>query len=240
MIEDEPVFFIAAPFGNYIKHPYGVNVIGTYTYKPRKSRFWTILQKPPAYRTVQGYGRGWTNKLGLPNPGINHGLQKITPYNVLSIAEIERGDFRMMDTVIPEDQSLELNLSCPNLGKTLPWDDINIFFNNRREYLIAKVSPLTTPEEIQYIVNTAFKYIHFSNTLPVPKYGGLSGKALIPYTLRLIGLTREISQTINIIAGGGVYDEETVHLYMDAGAQHISLGSIFITKPYTAWRLLNR
>ena len=207
MIEDEPVFFIAAPFGNYIKHPYGVNVIGTYTYKPRKSRFWTILQKPPAYRTVQGYGRGWTNKLGLPNP---------------------------------EDQSLELNLSCPNLGKTLPWDDINIFFNNRREYLIAKVSPLTTPEEIQYIVNTGFKYIHFSNTLPVPKYGGLSGKALIPYTLRLIGLTREISQTINIIAGGGVYDEETVHLYMDAGAQHISLGSIFITKPYTAWRLLNR
>ena len=232
-----PKFFISAPFGNHISHHSAVSVRGTYTLNPHgSSRLWAAI-KSLRYRPRY---RGWTNRLGLPNPGLDHGLSRMKPGNVLSIAEIERGDFHRMNQKIPSDTSLELNLSCPNLGKILPWDHIKLFINgNQREYLIAKVSPLTKPEELEYIITAGFKHIHFSNTLPIPEYGGLSGPELIPYTIKLIQLTREISQSISIIAGGGVYEEETVHRYMEAGATHVSLGSIFITKPYTAWKFLN-
>ena len=114
----EPKFFISAPFGNYIKHKNAVSVTGTWTLNPRGNRLWSILKTLRYSRSSQG----WVNRLGLPNPGVSVGLKKTFPNEVLSIAETERGDFQRMDELIPEDQNIELNLSCPNLGKSLPWD----------------------------------------------------------------------------------------------------------------------
>ena len=114
-----PHFFISAPFGNYIKPKGTIPVAGTFTLNPRGNRFWAVL-KTLRYNTAQ---QGWVNRLGLPNPGIRAELkrrEKITSedptrlddiYDVISIAEVERGDFQKLNVLIPEDQSIELNLS---------------------------------------------------------------------------------------------------------------------------------
>lgn len=231
----DPKFFISAPFGNYMTHPNALSVRGTFTYKPNGNRFYSIIKTLRYRRRL----RGWTNRLGLPNPGLTAGLNNAFPDDIISIAELERGDFARMHRQIALDQSLELNLSCPNLGKTLPWDNIHVFPNEHRKWCIAKMSPLTSPEEIQYVIESGFKQIHFSNTLPT-EYGGLSGPELIPYTESLIGTTRyEFGNDIEIIAGGGVDSESVIHRYMQAGANHISLGSVWFN-PFKARRLLSK
>ena len=215
-----PTFFIAAPFGNWIHHKNAVSVKGTFTLNPQGNRLWSIL------KTLRHTKDGWVNKLGLPNPGITKGLDSSLPCDILSIAEMNRNEFQKFNKIIPKNQSIELNLSCPNIGKTLPWDHIKIFPNKEREWCIAKMSPLSSAEEVDYVIHAGFTTLHFSNTLPV-KSGGLSGKHLKPYTKKLIEIVRDgwKGRNIEIIAGGGVTTEEDVFEYLEAGANHISIGS---------------
>ena len=224
---DATQIFISAPFGNYIKHKNAISITGTWTLEPRGNRFWSVVKTLRWNSELQG----WTNKLGLPNPGIKVGLQKTFPSDVLSIAEIDRGDFKKLYSIIPETQNIELNLSCPNIGKSLPWDDAEIFTRYRattdREWGIAKLSPLTTPEDLEFLVDKlGFRQLHFSNTLPC-QYGGLSGSVLRPYTLVLIRLVRENwGDSVEIIAGGGVSDFGAVYEYLGEGANHVAIGSL--------------
>ena len=223
-------YFIAAPFGNWIKPVGCIPVTGTYTLHPRGNRLWSVL------RTLR-YNfkmRGWTNRLQLPNPGVKVGLERTSGNDVLSIAEVQRGDFKELVQIIPIDQSVELNLSCPNLGKSLPWDSAEVFTKYKgtsweRKWCIAKLSPLTTPEQLEFLIDDIrFTQLHFSNTLPWGKgTGGLSGSVLRPYTLELIRLVRENwGDAVTIIAGGGVSDFGAVYEYLNEGANHVSLWSV--------------
>jgi dihydroorotate dehydrogenase len=221
----DPSFFISAPFGNWITHKNAVSVKGTFTLYPQGNRLFSVI------RSLRYTKDGWRNKLGLPNPGLRS--IQLPDKSPISIAETARNQFIEINDIIPKDQSIELNLSCPNIGKTLPWDYIHIFPNKKREWCIAKLSPLTTPEEIEYVLKAGFTTLHFSNTLPTKK-GGLSGKTLIPYTKDLIRIVRkDFSGTpVEIIAGGGVTNEEHVIDYIQEGANHVSLGSGFLPPNY--------
>ena len=227
-IEQNPKIFISAPFGNYIKSKQTISVHGTFTRNPRGNRLWSVLKSLRYDRRLGG----WVNKLGLPNPGLHQGLCNVDnkPSDVLSISEIKRGDFQKMNNIIPLNQSLEINFSCPNLGKKLPLDGAGIFTKVKsREWCIAKLSPLTDGDELEFVIeHLGFKQIHLSNTLPLPNgRGGLSGATLKPYTLELIDLVREQwGNRIEIIAGGGVSDFGGVMDYLKAGANHVSLGSV--------------
>jgi len=227
-IEQNPKIFISAPFGNYIKSERTISVHGTFTRNPRGNRLWSVLKSLRYDRRLGG----WVNKLGLPNPGLHQGLCNVDnkPSDVLSISEIKRGDFQKMNNIIPLNQSLEINFSCPNLGKKLPLDGAGIFTKVKsREWCIAKLSPLTDGDELEFVIeHLGFKQIHLSNTLPLPNgRGGLSGATLKPYTLELIDLVREQwGNSIEIIAGGGVSDFGGVMDYLKAGANHVSLGSV--------------
>ena len=227
-------FFISAPFGNYIKPKGCIPVAGTFTLNARGNRFWAVL-KTLRYNTVHN---GWTNRLGLPNPGIREGLEK-NP-TVISIAEIDKGDFQRLNVLIPENQSIELNLSCPNLDKKLSWESAKCFTPNTRKWCIAKMSPLTTPEEIKFVVkHLGITQLHFSNTLPTV-HGGLSGPILRQYTKELIEITRETyGDSVEIIAGGGVSDFGSVTDYLSSGANHISLGSVCFN-PFKLRKLLRK
>ena len=229
-----PHFFISAPFGNYIKPKGTIPVTGTFTLEPRGNRFWAVL-KTLRYNTAQ---QGWVNRLGLPNPGIRAGLERISRNEILSIAEIERGDFQKLNVLIPEDQSIELNLSCPNLDKKLSWESAKVFSPEKREWCIAKLSPLTTPEELKFVVEfLGFTQLHFSNTLPTLQ-GGLSGPILRGYTTELIELARsEYGNSVEIIAGGGVSDFGSVTNYLSNGADHVSIGSVCFN-PFKLRKLL--
>ena len=230
-----PKFFISAPFGNYIRSKSTISVHGTFTRNPRGNRLWSVLS---TLRYSQKH-KGWVNRLGLPNPGLQKGLASVSddPQNkVMSIAETERGDFQRMNHIIPLDQSLEINLSCPNIERlsningtpTLPMDDARLFTKAKsRKWCIAKLSPLSSPEEIEFVIEgLGFTQLHFSNTLPV-NGGGLSGSTLKPFTVKLIDIVRERwGDRVEIIAGGGVSDFGGVSDYLSAGANHVSLGSV--------------
>ena len=234
-----PKVFISAPFGNYIKPKGTIPVTGTFTLNPRGNRLWSVLS---SLRYSFKSNGGWTNKLGLPNPGIEKGLHRhfTAGGEVLSIAEIQKGDFNKLVEIIPERTDIELNLSCPNLAKRLPWDSARVFTqtNDCRKWCIAKLSPLTTPEELEFVIEElGFEQLHFSNTLPTPA-GGLSGPTLKPYTLELIDIVRERwGERVEIIAGGGVRDFGAVSDYLSAGANHVSLGSVCFN-PFRLRKLL--
>jgi len=238
-IEQNPKIFISAPFGNYINSERTISVHGTFTRNPRGNRLWSVLKSLRYDRRLGG----WVNKLGLPNPGLHQGLCNVDnkPSDVLSISEIKRGDFQKMNNIIPLNQSLEINFSCPNLGKKLPLDGAGIFTKVKsREWCIAKLSPLTDGDELEFVIeHLGFKQIHLSNTLPLPNgRGGLSGATLKPYTLELIDLVREQwGNRVEIIAGGGVSDFGGVMDYLKAGANHVSLGSVCFN-PFKLRKLL--
>ena len=239
-IEKDPKIFISAPFGNYIKTPQTISVHGTFTRKPRGNRLWSVLKTLRYDRRLCG----WVNKLGLPNPGLVKGLNNVSerPNDVLSISEVKRGDFQKMNNIIPLNQSLEINFSCPNLGKgRLPLDDAVYFTRVKsRKWCIAKLSPLTDGDELEFVIEQlGFKQIHFSNSLPLPNgRGGLSGETLKPYTLELIDLVRERwGDSIEVIAGGGVADFGAVMDYLKAGANHVSIGSVCFN-PFKLKKLL--
>ena len=157
---------------------------------------------------------------------------------------MQRGDFKELVQIIPINQSVELNLSCPNLGTALPWDSARVFTQtNVRKWCIAKLSPLTTPEQLEFLIDElGFTQLHFSNTLPLGggRAGGLSGVTLRPYTLELIRLVRENwGDAVTIIAGGGVSDFGAVYEYLNEGANHVSLGSVCFN-PFKLRKILSQ
>ena len=233
--------FIAAPFGNWIKPKGCIATTGTYTLHPNGGNIlWSVLRTLRWNSNLQG----WTNRLGLPNPGIKVGLKKTKRNEVLSIAEVERNDFRKLYNVIPEGMNIELNLSCPNLGRSLPWDSTEIFARTKekRKWCICKVSPTVTPEDLEFLITKlGFTQIHASNTLPIHRggFGGLSGQTLIPYTLSIIRLIKEEWPEVTVIAGGGVADFSGVYEYLKEGANHVAIGSVCFN-PFKLRKLLKK
>jgi len=218
------MMFVSAPFGNWVKPIGCIPVTGTYTLHARGNRVWSVI-KSLRYNTKH---KGWMNNMGLPNPGVKVGLERHINGEVLSIAEIERNDFKKLYREIPEGINVELNLSCPNI-RNLPWDSTEIFARNleKRKWCICKVSPTVTPEDLEFLITKlGFTQIHASNTLPIQGCGGLSGRTLIPYTLDIIRLIREEWPEVTIIAGGGVDSFGAVYEYLKEGADHVSLGSV--------------
>ena len=223
--------FIAAPWGNWLRPKGTVPVVGTFTLYPRGNRLWRVL-KTLRYRRSLG---GWTNNLGLPNPGITVGLQKFDPDSqVISVAEVECGDYKKLARKIPEDFPVELNLSCPNLDKKLPWDDAEMFTHSaaKRKWCIAKVGPLIRPEELEFLIEKlGFSQIHACNSLRMAgqygaSMGAVSGPILVPYVLEIIELVRKHWPEVMVIAGGGIKKSQDVRRYLSAGAKHVSLGTV--------------
>tara|TARA_B100000035_G_scaffold263627_1_gene235377 strand:- start:112 stop:804 length:693 start_codon:yes stop_codon:yes gene_type:complete len=223
------MYFISAPFGNYIKRSYAISVTGTWTLHPRPGRLKQIL------KTLRYTKQGWRNKLGLRNPGLRAGMLKTDYNSCLSLAAIQPEDWLSMYGIISRQRNIELNISCPNLGThedTTNFEGFNLFTNQQSQWCIVKIPPLATNDLVDKIVDLGYTQIHASNTLPTDK-GGLSGKVLVPHTLRLIDYIKQKYPHITVIAGGGVYSKKDAQTYLDEGADHISLGTVC----FTPWKL---
>jgi len=96
MKSHDPTIFIAAPFGNYLRTRHTTSVHGTFTLNPQGNRFWAVL------KSLRYTKEGWTNKLGLPNPGLVKGLYNASRNDVISIAEVNRNEFQEMNKIIPQ------------------------------------------------------------------------------------------------------------------------------------------
>ena len=214
-------YYIAAPFGNYLHRPDMYSVMGTYTLQPRPGLIKQIL-KTLRYNF---HYNGWTNKLGLRNPGVHHAIKKYyqnPSRRIVSIYGFNRGEWETLAEYTKGIKRIELNLSCPNVENK---------FNNTGcpvelfQGAIVKMSPLTTEEEIVMYMERGVRRWHFSNTLPV-RQGGLSGKTLMTYNAKLIKFTLREDKGARIIGGGGVSDMGDVRFYKDLGCSGVSLGTV--------------
>lgn len=224
------MYFISAPFGNYIKRKNAISVTGTWTFKPRPGLLKQIA------KTLRYTKTGWRNKIGLRNAGIHAGMMR-TGYNqVLSIAALEPLDWEKIRLAISPERNVELNVSCPNLDShedTTTFDGFDKFPNYiKGKWCIVKIPPTSDEKLVDKLVELGYNTIHASNTLQSDK-GGLSGKVLVPYTMKLITYIKETHPQVQVIAGGGVMCKQDAQDYLNAGADHISLGSV----NFTPWKL---
>jgi len=231
-------FFISAPFGNYLRFSNAISVTGSWTVEPRPG---LAMQVAKTLRYVNTDGVwGWRNKLGLRNAGIHKGLERRRSFDVMSIAAIHKHDWINFDSILPELQNIEVNISCPNLDKNedaTSFAYFDSFPKFKRYWCICKIPPTASNDLVDKIVDSGYNQIHASNTLPSDK-GGLSGKILVPHTLRLIEYIKTKHPHVTVIAGGGITDRWHAHFYRDRGADHVSLGTVCFT-PWKVKAIIN-
>jgi hypothetical protein len=76
--------FIAAPFGNYIKTKNTISVSGSWTVEKRTGRIIQIA------KTLRYTKKGWVNKIGLRNPGVEFGLLNIERMKYFPSQELKK------------------------------------------------------------------------------------------------------------------------------------------------------
>lgn len=217
------MFFIAAPFGNYLKFKDTISVSGTWTLAPRPGLFKQIL------KTLRYTKYGWVNRIGLRNKGIRYGLKQ--NYQILSLAAIDPNDWVRLDKLVPSYANVEINLSCPNIKNNL-WPGFASFTRESREWCIAKIPPTYKEKDVDFIIESGYNQIHACNTIPTDR-GGLSGRDIIPHTIRILKYIKKTYPHVEVIAGGGIYSKEDIDRYRDNGADHFSLGTIC----FTPWKI---
>ena len=107
---------------------------------------------------------------------------------------------------------------------------LNKFLNNKRQWCIIKLSPLSSNQLIDSYYKIGFRQFHCCNTIPI-KQGGLSGKSIQPYSLRLIHYLRNNYKDVEIIAGGGIQSSEDIRTYKNNGANYFSISTLLFN-PY--------
>lgn len=215
------MIFISPPFGNYIHLPNTIPIRGSFTLNKRPGK-WSQIFKTLRYIPAVG----WVNKIGLRNPGIDYAIKTYKKGQIISIAIMHNDEIKPLLSKIPEDMDIELNVSCPNTDNHMVNKGLKPFLNDKRKWCIIKLSPTETCYNINQFYETGFRQFHASNTLPSDR-GGISGKVLKPYTSSIITYLKNNFNDCVIIAGGGIYDIETLKQYRELGAQHFSISSIF-------------
>ena len=221
------MLFVSPPFGNYFpqNNKNITPVRGSFTLEPRPGLIISILKSlrySPKYE-------GWVNKIGLKNKGIDWALEKHKSDEVLSIAILKESEIKELESKIPKEANIELNISCPNVKNDTNIKDkeldLSCFINRYRRWCILKLSPKTTTKEIEHYYNMGFRQFHCCNTLPVEQ-GGLSGKTLKPYSLEMIRRIKNKYDDVIIIGGGGIQTIKDIEEYKNVGANHFSISTL--------------
>ena len=74
------MYFISAPFGNYLKFKNTISVTGSWTVQPRPGLYKQIA------KTLRYTKTGWRNKIGLRNKGILHAVTQHSHNDIISLA----------------------------------------------------------------------------------------------------------------------------------------------------------
>ena len=222
---------ISAPFGNYIRHPLATSTLGTFTLAYRGG-FWYRVWR--CLRTLRYYRRlgGWVNKLGLPNPGI-HAMTDECSDNIVSIHGFDRSEWVYLADVVSRRRPLavELNLSCPNVAHSPAVADVaravQILYEDGVP-IIAKLPPVRWLDWARPLHDLGVRTFHCCNTIPTPG-GGLSGKTLQQYSLWAVDdMRRTFGHSVQLIGGGGVSEPADVVRFLEAGADHVAVGSALL------------
>ena len=214
-------FYIAAPFGNYIKTKNTRSVIGSFTLERRPGLFKQIA------KTLRYKNGTWYNALGLRNPGIKFGLQYYyrSTKDIISLAAIQPDDWLKLSELVPDDVDLEVNISCPNIEHFSDYTKGIENFLSKKRKVIAKLAPGTEIATVGALLDLGFTSFHCCNTLPT-EHGGMSGRKLRPHVINLCTVIKSLAPDAEIIAGGGIYERHDLIHYKNFGATSYSLGTV--------------
>jgi dihydroorotate dehydrogenase len=241
---------VSAPFGNWVDSEHATSTLGTYTLEDRAGfcRWWMAwrILRTLRYRFAMG---GWSNKLGLPSPGIDH-LEKIAidftirnsdpawvfplhPWvstKIVSIHGFNEDEWRSLlsrQSLLGGFDKVEVNLGCPNVGHiSVPdwmlWNAVKSFGSTK---IIVKLPPVSYWKMFEMAYAAGVRWFHCTNTLPVPA-GGLSGKALKRVALDVVErIKSRYGCDVNVIGGGGITEPQDIKDFRSAGADKFAVGS---------------
>jgi len=215
-------YYIAAPFGNYVRRSGISSVMGTFTLNQRRGLILSLV-KTLRYSFTD---KAWYNALGLKNPGIHAGLIKWSNDSrerIISIAAIEETDWKHLHDIIPSHVPLELNISCPNIAKFNGYiKDLHLF---AKRNAIVKLPPQILERELKQLYNMGFRKFHSCNTLRTER-GARSGSILKTFVSDQIRTLKEMDKNNFCIAGGGIEHPQDIHYYQTIGADAYSFGSV--------------
>jgi dihydroorotate dehydrogenase len=223
---------ISAPWGNYLSFPGTTRTYGTFTWDRRGGLSWKLWRISATLR-YSWRMRSWRNKLGLPNPGLRTFLDDTYPAHFGEAAILSVYGFTALQWLMLAKRALnftpwlvELNLSCPNVAhQSQIVQDVLPAVALNPDRLIAKLPPIDWLPMAEALYEAGVRTFHCCNTLATPG-GGLSGKALQPYSLWAIrSLRARFGAEVRLIGGGGVTSPQDITAYADAGADHVAVGS---------------
>lgn len=230
---------ISAPFGNYFNCEGITSTIGTYTLYPSggiRKIIWKILTTVKYDRKNQS----WINELGLPNPGIDSIINENISNKILNIYGSNDSEWFILVHAIMKMQTppaaIELNLSCPNVKlNTIKKQEFDVYKQTGIP-IIAKLPPIKWMDYVIPLKEVGVNYFHLCNTIPSPG-GGISGKVLKQYSLWAVEEAKQkYGNDVKVIGGGGITEIKDIDDYLEAGADHVSVGSMLFNP--LNWRKL--
>ena len=226
--------------------------------------------RPPRVTETPG---GMLNSIGLQNPGIDAVLERYAPLwatwdvpVIVNVAGESIEDYvavvRKLD-LVPGVAGVELNISCPNVGKgglqfAIDQDAAAAVTRAVRRAtdlpLIVKLSPNVADIRpiARAVADAGADALSAVNTLSGMAlradrtgpflgntYGGLSGPAIKPVALRIV---YEVAQVVEIpiIAIGGVTGLDDVLDFLAAGAVAVQAGTAIFADPALPVRLVDQ
>lgn len=236
---DVKPIIISPPFGTFVCTKWSTSVVGTYTKNRRRCKWTRII------RTLRRTEKGWVNNIGLKNPGLK-GADMIFKFKhlnkiptIFSIhGKNEEEWIWIHDWLQRLDISnliVELNISCPNVPNVVFSPKVLKLFGDSFPNTIVKLQPHLdlAKRTFDSAYANGITNFHCCNTLATYK-GGESGYALKPYSLKVIeSLKKLANENVNLIGGGGIYAPQDVIDYHNAGANMLSLSTIF----FTPWKV---
>jgi dihydroorotate dehydrogenase (NAD+) catalytic subunit len=268
LVLDNPILVASGTFGYGIEYGEVVDVqrIGAIcckgtTLRPRAGN------PPPRVTETPG---GMLNSIGLQNPGVDAVIDKYGPIwqgwkvpVIVNVAGESIDDYvevaRRLDGV-PGVAGIELNISCPNVGKgglqfAIDRDSARAVTAAVRRAtelpLLVKLSPNVADvrpiaKAIEEAGADAICAINTLSGLAVSAdrtraflgntYGGLSGPAIKPVALRIV---YEVAQVVSIpiVAIGGVTNLDDVLDFLACGAVAVQVGTAIFADPELPVRL---
>lgn len=234
---------ISAPFGNYLNFEHATSTLGTFTLRRRGGwpyRLWRVARTLRYHRRM----KSWTNKLGLPNPGLLacpenpgrrivsiHGFDTLEWVSLIGMCNrlwVPTDEHETFD----QPEAIELNVSCPNVADdpidyNLVFQAAYTFLKNRFLPVIVKLPPVNYLKIANVASANDLRQFHCCNTLPTPA-GGLSGKALKAVSLNVIEHLKTSCPGSIIYGGGGVSTRQDIDDYHNAGASFFCVGSALL------------
>ena len=207
---------------------------------------------------------GLVNAVGLPNPGLEHFLATELPWLVragvrvfVSIAGSTMGEYADLARRLsraPGVAGLEVNVGAPDEGGVglfevrEPYHAASVVAAVRREFpadrpVLAKLRPDVSRviESSRTCHEAGATAVVLGNAIPAAfpdgRPGGLSGPAAAPVALRCVADVHRALPGVPLIGCGGVRDAASAHMFLDAGAVAVQLGTALLHDPTTLARV---